>query len=369
MMRISRSLLVAVASVVALSMASTPAWAANNNVAPNVVNALANATEYEYVRESMTVTNDGSYWLCAIEIDAPSNAFAFKYAALALSGASPVQTVQLSTSGGDCTDLVVDSDDNLYAGLEDRVAVYSSNSTGLATPIRTLTTASFNTGTMAMDTVNRLYVMNGEDVWAFDAGASGSGAPSRIIDGNDFGGSDLYVAAGADGTVYVADYDNDTIDVFLPTNNGPVWDREIVLTGYDAGSFGGIALNGDRIFVTYQDGTQAGIYVFPSSSDGDTEPTESWTGSNVVTSSDDALYDVGIGACSGELVAFEGYNDRIMTWTDLTTVCPEPELPNEQALANTGADSLALGGIAAGGLGLAVAGVVTLIAVRRRASA
>lgn len=365
-MKISRPGLVAFASFVALSVASTPAWSANNNVAPNIVNTLTNATTYDYVRKSMTVTNDGSYWLCARESSAPANVFAFRYEALSSSGV-PVQTIQLSSSSDTCTDLVVDSNGNLYAGMSDEIAVYSSDSTGLATPIRTFTTAGLYTETIAMDPADRLYVVDGNsgDVLAFGAGASGTTTPSRIIDGDNLGDDDLFVAADADGTVYVADYDEDAIRVFLASNNGPVWDREISLSGFSTNSFGGIAVNGDRIFVTYQDGAEPGIYVFLASSDGPTEPVESWMGSNVVTTSDDALFDVGIGACSGELVAFEGYNDRIMTWTELTTVCPESESEGP-GLANTGADSRTPAGIAVGGLALLSAGVVSLISLRRQ---
>ena len=370
-MHISRLGVAAFASLATLSVASTPAWSANNNVAPNIVNILSNATSHSYITESLAVGNDGSYWLCATEDGAPLNVIAFRYEALTSSGA-PEQAFLLSDNGGSCTDLALDSDGNLYAGLGDEIAVYSPNSTGLATPIRTFTTAGMDTETMAMDTVDRLYVVDGNsgDVLVFDAGASGTTTPSRIIDGSNLGDDDWFVAADASGTVYIADYDEDAIRVFSPTNNGPAWDREISLDGSGTSSFGGITLNGDRLFVTYQDGSEPGIYVFLASSDGPTEPVESWMGPNVVTASDDALYDVGIGACSGELVTFEGYNDRIMTWTNLTTVCPESEEEEEpegeeRELAATGVDLFTPTGIAVGGLAIFSAGVVTLIALRR----
>ncbi len=373
-MKISRLIAAGtVAASASLMAAVVPAWAANNDVAPSIEYLLPYTKDYSYLSESLAVAGDGSYWLCAQESAAPNATVAFKFAAGSSGVDTPIQTLNLDNAQGGCTDLTVDSNDNLYVSMSVRIEVYAPDATGSASPLRTITNASFDIGYMAMDTLDRLYLTNSEDIWVYSAGATGTDLPLRIINGSNFAGSDIYVAGTADGTVFAADYDADTIKVFGVENDGAVWDREFWLDdSIDTGSFGGITLNGDKLFVTYQDGAAPGIYVFPANSVGAVVPDESWSGSNVVVASDDALYDVGVGGCSGELIAFESYNDRILTWDNLTTECPDPITPDPEspaaALPATGVDATAVGGIAAGAGALALVGLGLVVARRRQLS-
>jgi len=372
-MKISRLIAVGtVAASASLMAAVVPAWAANNDVAPTIEYLLPYTKDYSYVSESLAVAGDGSYWLCVEESAAPFAAFAFKFAAGSSGVDTPVQTLNLDNAQGGCTDLTVGSNDNLYVSMSVRIEVYAPDATGSASPLRTITNASFDIGYMAMDTLDRLYLTNNEDIWVYSAGANGTDLPYRIINGSNLGGSDLYVAADADGVVSVADYDEDKVRVFGATNDGPIWDREFWLDNDAANSFGGITSNGDKIYVTYQDGAAPGIYVFPSNSEGATTAFESWSGANVVSTSDDALNDVGVGGCAGEMITFEGYNDRILTWDNLTTECPDPITPDPEspaaALPATGVDATAVGGIAAGAGALALVGLGLVVARRRQLS-
>lgn len=359
--------LFAVATVASVSMLAAPAWAANNDVAPTIDYPLPYTKDYSYVSESLAVAGDGSYWLCAEESAAPFGAYAFKFAAGSSGVDIPIQMLNLNNDQGGCTDLAVDSQGNLYAAIAIEIDVYAPGSYGVIAPIRTIEHVSgdLNTGTMSFDAQDRLYVFCGDGLCVYSAGATGVAQPERVIDDGDLGSSDLYVAADADGVVYVADYDEDKVRVFGATNDGPTWDREFWLDdSIDAGSFGGLAVNGDKVFVTFQDGTAPGVYVFAADSDGAVVPDESWSGSNVVVSSNDALYDVGVGGCSGELVTFEGYNDRILTWDNLTTECTNPAPSPSPELPSTGADL-----VSATGLGLSAAALALIggaLVLRRR---
>jgi LPXTG-motif cell wall-anchored protein len=72
------------------------------------------------------------------------------------------------------------------------------------------------------------------------------------------------------------------------------------------------------------------------------------------------------------MITFEGYNDRILTWGNLTTVCPNPSTPDPEspaaALPATGVDATAVGGIAAGAGVLALVGLGLVVARRRQLS-
>jgi LPXTG-motif cell wall-anchored protein len=361
-----RFALLAVATVASVSMLAAPAWAANNDVAPTIDFTLPNLDTLEYETDSLAVESDGSYWLCAAEQMPPFGVFALKFAAHSSTGASAVQSIDLNIDGQSCGDLTVDSEGNVYAGLGNSIAVYAPDATGVATPIRTITSATFGLDAQSMnvDTQDRLYVVTNNDIWMYTAAANGTDLPYRIINGSNLGDDGLYVAADADGVVYVADYDEDKVRVFGATNDGPFWDRDFWFdTDSDARNFGGITSNGDKIYVTYQDGTAPGIYVFPSNSEGATPAFESWSGVNVVSSSDDALFDVGVGGCSGEMITIEGYNDRILTWGNLTTECTNPAPSPSPELPSTGAD---LGSATGLGLGAAVLALVGGALVLRR---
>lgn len=322
------------ALTLAFSGSATSALAANINVSPDIDFQLP--ADYYFSRGAFTVLPDGSYWICAYDVD--SNTVALKFAANASGSDSPIQVLDLT--GRNCFSLAVDTSGNLFVGMDDRIQIFSGDASGSAAPIREITTEGLSVNGLTLDYDNNIYVLNSDgDIWIYQAGSAGNGAADRIIDGSSLGGDDKYLAAGADGTVYVADYADEAIHIFAPNNNGPSFDRTITYDDSNYASFGGITLNGSNLFVTFQDGSAPGIYEFPANADGLTAPTNSWSGSNVVVSGDDALYGVSVGGCSGQLISLEGYNNRVLTWDLADTECPAAANNNssdDKSLAETG---------------------------------
>ena len=365
-MKSSLAAVLAGVSLFSAMSVSAPAIAATYTDAPDMDFSLPDTNVYQYKRESLAVLTSGDFWLCAQENNAPFSTYVVKFAADSTTGDSSIQTIDLSYNASSCDDLALDLEGNLYVGLNDTVRVYSPDASGVATPIREFTNANLNIDVLAFDEAGAyLYAVTNGDIWSFPRESSGSVLPDRIINGGDLDGGDLYVAATAGGTVFVADYDGGAVRVFDLGNDGPVWDRQFWLDGsYDTRSFGGITLNGERLFATYQDGSNPGVYAFAIDSDGMVMAIDSWSGSNVVVSGTDALYDVAVAACVDHMVTFEGYNDRVLTWTGQPMVCPDPEPTPDPELPNTGADLTSATGFVA----LAVLALVTGVALvaRRR---
>jgi hypothetical protein len=212
---------------------------------------------------------------------------------------------QLPSIAGDATGLngplavAVDSGDNIYVTTDgssvdnqQKVLVYEKGASGNVAPIATIAgsnTGLFGPGGIAVDKARRIYVANRghlgagpNSITVYAPGANGNASPIATITGpNTKLGDPMGIAVDADGTIFVANWEN-RVTTYAPGANGDV-PPIAVIQGSHTGLFGptSIALGfGHSLYVTNGFPTEKiSVTVYPAGADGDVAPLATLTGS------------------------------------------------------------------------------------------
>jgi sugar lactone lactonase YvrE len=211
---------------------------------------------------------------------------------------------QLATIAGDATGLkepnavAVDKGGNIYVidqggrPVEQKVLVYAKGASGNVAPIATIVgsnTGLFGPSGIAVDEARRIYVANRghfrsgpNSITVYAPGANGNASPIATITGpNTQLGEPMGIAVDADGTIFVANWEN-RVTTYAPGANGDV-PPIAVIQGSHTGLFGptSIALGfGHSLYVTNGFPTEKiSVTVYPAGADGDVAPLATLTGS------------------------------------------------------------------------------------------
>ena len=164
------------------------------------------------------------------------------------------------------------------------ITVYDPESSGNATPVRTIAGPSTGLNTpasMTRDAVGQLYVTNytGQSLTIYATGASGNAVPARTIAGVNTGLSRPFaLTRDAGGQIYVFDYASRTISVFAADATGNVAPLRVI-SGPNTGLNGvpglKVSLAGE-LYVADQDA--GNVKVFAAAASGNVAPLRTISG-------------------------------------------------------------------------------------------
>lgn len=325
-------------SATALLVASAaPAIAASLDLAPTNSISVTGGVNGDNADNRFALVGDGTVWV-ATDCDTVANVDLTDP-----DDSSPNVSISMSTS--QCIrGMLVSTAGVLYVSVGEGTVYTFAEPSEDALPSQVLTTleGNFSADTIVEDPSGNIWYHNEGDNTAVGFQPDADGAATQV-GAYDLGSIQEAVAIAFDseGALYVVDYDNDAISVFNSGNFGPDADRTIN-EDTEATSPGGITVVGDTVYVAFQDSV-TGIYGFPRSASGLTPATFENSGDNTLL---DGPYQVSIDPCNGTLVVGDAYQSAVRVYTDLQFDVECVAVEDNEDLASTGFDTVALAGSA-----------------------